>query len=358
MSYEVIPFAPNMGAVTIPDNIKGMFEDTSRGDSIPKISIKGKVWSSVANGETNQYLDAEDNPIPTLKVVVLGETPGRCRTYFAGKYSGDSNIAPTCHSYDGVAPATDAKEPQSGSCRSCPMSVKGSKLTDDGKATTACSTGKRLAVVPSNNIEAEPYLLQLPITSVWTESDPYADKGYFCWDSYKKSIKKYGVINPAMVETWMKFDPKSEYPKVIFKAGGQFPTAALMRIAERCKEDEIAHIIGMDRCRPESAETPAPAAKSAGVGNVAPAKVKPQTTDDDLLDDEPVAKPQVAKQPVDDLVDDAPAQEAAPAKRTRKSKETVAPAEPAKNINPAAVQQSIAPKAQVVSDLEGFDWDD
>jgi hypothetical protein len=259
------------------------------GEALPKISIKGKVWTIVKEGERNVLMDADGNAEPSIEVVVLAQTaspdgrPSRTRSYFEGVYDPDSSTAPVCASYDGYKPSADSSNPQSEKCESCPKSVKGSHK--DG-IRSACQTGKRLVVVPSNDLSTDSFYLQLPITSVWVEKEEHSDKGWFSWDGYMKHLKARGVQHTATVTTKMRFVPGSQYPQVVFKATNALTEEGLNIVAERIDSDEVKKLLGVDR------------GYATRVG---------EAVEEDELDETPVAtKAKVAPKVEDDFDEPAP----------------------------------------------------
>ena len=317
---QIVPFNPSAPAVfKLPEHLAGLFKsNTGGGGSVPKLAIKGKIWSVHKDDAEIPYLDEDGNALPSLKVVVLGQTtapdgrPSRSRAWFAKAYDG-SNQAPSCSSYDGVKPSEDSENPQALSCQGCGKSIKGS--ASDG-VRAACQTGKRLAVIPSNDLEHEAFLLQLPITSIWTETDTHADKGWYCWDNYMKFLKRHNVPHTAMIETSMRFVPTSEYPQIVFKYTGQLGADSLEAVAARIDSDEVKSILGSDRGYATRVGKLVEEADEAPQQFVAPTPTKKPAPVDDGFDDE-VAKPApkaekpttVAKPKpvVEDDFDDAPA---------------------------------------------------
>jgi hypothetical protein len=121
---------------------------------------------------------------------------------------------------DGVKPDASVKEPCAATCASCPNAVKGSKITPDGKATTACAPFKRVSVVPSGTIvKSKPLLLRLAQTSVWDKDNKENEgQGWYAWDQYLDMLRARGAKHTAAVETRVKFDLRVQYPKLLFSA--------------------------------------------------------------------------------------------------------------------------------------------
>ncbi len=120
--------------VTFPSNLAALFagkNNITQHEAINQISVKGKVFSVHADGNVKQLLDEDGNALPMIEVVILNANHSRSRTYFAGSFDGEGK-SPDCHSYLGKFPASNVTEPQSASCETCEMSVKGSAVNDIG----------------------------------------------------------------------------------------------------------------------------------------------------------------------------------------------------------------------------------
>ena len=250
---NIVPFQAASGAIVVPEHLAALFGagNLSQGESIPHLSTKGKVWKIVKEGNETPLMttdaDGNSNPTPVVKVVILDATPGRSRTYYSGTYTEGSNAKPTCHSYDGIKPASDSDEPQFANCQACPHAIKGSKITDQGYATTACAPNKILALVPSNKLDFDVLRLRLAITSVYDKDNAEEVKGWYALDQYQKYLKSRGVTHTAMVETSMKFDSSTAYPKVLFRASGMLSEEAMTKTAKLAVSDEVKSILGLDK---------------------------------------------------------------------------------------------------------------
>ena len=286
MTTDIVPFEQNT-ELAVPEDVAALFgaSNIQSGEAMPALSLKGKAWKIVKDGNetlVTTLIDGEKVAAPTVKIVVLGQTPGRSRTYFKGAFVEGENKAPTCHSYDGVAPASDCDTPQAEKCESCQYSVKGSKITDDNKATTACGVNKMLAVIPSHDLNFDALRLKLPVTSLYDKTNAQEAQGWFAWDQYMKYLASRGVGHTAMVETTMKFDDTA-WPKVLFKATGMVGTDGLAITAKRSQDEEVQKILGLDKGHatfnataaseaPKTVESVAQEAPATGDAAVAPAQ--------------------------------------------------------------------------------------
>ena len=193
--------------------------------TVPSISYEGKKWTIVLNGEKNivQKRDSDGDlvPVTTLKVVVLDQNPVRGRAYYEGAYNPETVSMPKCWSDDSVTPSKHVSEPVSKNCATCPMSVKGSRKSDDPtkKELVACSQHQFIAVVPAFDLNHEPLRMKLAITSIWDGKNKANDEaGWFAFKNYTDFLRANGVDHTGLVVTKMKFDSTVGigYPKVLF----------------------------------------------------------------------------------------------------------------------------------------------
>jgi hypothetical protein len=224
MASEIIPF--NSGS-DVPAHLAALFDaegNIAPRASLDQLSYRGKVWRRIVDGEETQLTrtngDGDTEPVPIVSIVVLDHNKGRSRAYYAGAFEDGKNAAPDCYSGDGVVPDAGVKEPCASTCATCPHSVKGSKITEAGKQTTACSPFKRVAVVPSQGIgKHKVMLLRLAQTSVWDKDNAENEtKGWYAWDQYLDMLRARGAKHTAAVETKVKFDINKPYPKLLFSA--------------------------------------------------------------------------------------------------------------------------------------------
>lgn len=215
---QVVPFAqaavPAYFTAAAPED-----SNIAPKETIPALSFRGKVWRLSKDGEENTIMNKDNEPAPTVSVVILDYIKPRSRVFYEGQYVAGENKAPTCSSLDGKTPDKDIALPISKACASCPNAVKGSKITAAGKATTACGMTKRIAIVPVSQPQSDPYLLRLAPTSIWDKDNKEGEAaGWYAWDQYTAMLAGKGCTNTAQVVTRMKFDHRAEYPKLLFSA--------------------------------------------------------------------------------------------------------------------------------------------
>lgn len=293
--------------MVVPDYVQDTFGDekniTDR-TTVPSLSYTGKVWTISANGEktkvTKRDDDGDEIPVSTLRVVVLDYAKRRGRAYYEGSYDPDKPGAPLCWSDDGVKPHASIKEPQCASCESCPLAVKGSKVTEQGKAVTACAQHRMIVVAPLGKLDL-PLRMKLAITSDWDKQNPEMEaQNWYAFNNYTDFLRAKGLPHTAAVVTKMRFDPNQPYPKVMFQADRWLSKEEADEVKPVIKSEEVQKLLG-------GTWTPAGA---DGKKIAAPVEVE---------DDEEIIPPKkvATKKPVvvdDDDDDAAPPKKTAPAK--------------------------------------------
>lgn len=291
MSTAIIPFNHQPGG-QLPAHIVAAFadEESNMGGraSIDQLSYRGKIWRVVLKGEEHilQRTNGETGeiePLGIVSLVVLDQNKNRSRSFYPGSYEDGKNTPPTCYSADGVTPDASVKEPQAATCASCPNSVKGSKITENGKQTTACSPFKRIAVVPSTRIAGHAaMLLRIAQTSVWDKDNGENEaKGWYAWDQYTDMLRARGAKHTAAVETRVKFDIRTPYPKLLFSASRWLSEEETAQVKAKlvADTDVIETILtgggndGAANATPQKTDTPAaaPVATKAAAPAAAPA---------------------------------------------------------------------------------------
>jgi hypothetical protein len=313
MSTNVIPFDRN--SKTLPAHIAKFVEENSNIDprnTVPQLSFRGKVWRTVINGEENALLKDDDEPVSIVHVVVLDHNKARSRSFYEGAYDASKAQAPACWSSDGETPDTSVPHPQAKTCAACPNSVKGSKITPNGKESTACSVFKRVAVVPLSDLSSTPMLLRLAQTSMWDKNNEENEaKGWYAWDQYLDMLRSRGATHTGIVATKIRFDSRVEYPKLLFAASRWLADEELDIVRPLCKSEDVKALlkapessVAMRTPKVEDTEDDeAPPAVKPGK----PAKAAPPPADDEDEDiPTPAVKAPKKAAPVDEDEDEAP----------------------------------------------------
>jgi hypothetical protein len=262
-------------------------------ETIPQLSYRGKVWRVVIDGEETIATKEDGEPMQVIPVVILEYNKKRSRAYFPGGYEDGKTGRPACASKDSVTPDANVQDKQAETCASCPMAVKGSKVTEAGKETTACSPFKNAVVVaPTLSSGWKPLLLKMAQTSIWDkDAAEYEAKGFYAFDNYMDMLKRMGCNHTARVVTKIKFDPRVAYPKLFFGPADWLPADVVEQVKELLGDkdnlgrllniDLSTETLGVDTSKATETPTPttakSPAAKPPAAPK-APAAPKPPAT--------------------------------------------------------------------------------
>ena len=226
------------------------------GGGFPVISIKGKTFSVVRDGEREIQMNPKDpdSAATSLNVVLLKANKGTSKIYYLKGYDKDSEgQKPDCYSSDGIAPAADAQNKQAIKCATCAHNQWGSRISEKGATKgKACSDSVRMAVAPNGQIN-DPMLLRVPPASI---------KGL---GEYGKMLAKRGV-GYNMVVTKVSFDLEAESPKLVFSAIGLLDDEGFAEVQDVVKSDLVSNILGASETAVVAiadATEPAPVVKKA-----------------------------------------------------------------------------------------------
>lgn len=240
------------GAISVPDYIRNATQEDTPNvivrEGVPSLTFTGKIWTINANGEKTKLMrtvDDEEVPVAVLPCVILDYAKSRGRSYYEGNYDPDNTSAPKCWSTDGVSPDDAVPEPVNPKCAGCPMSVKGSRVTDNGKATVACSQHRILAIVPVKAMHLPPLRLKLAITSDYDgQSKELAAAGKFAFTNYLDFINGKGITHTYTIVTNLTFDPNTAYPKLMFTPKRWLEPDELARVKELRNDPGMDLILG------------------------------------------------------------------------------------------------------------------
>ena len=303
-----------------------------------RISIKGGVFRLLSGGK--EIANIEDRH---LDVVVVNAAPKVSRVFYAKSYDGESVSAPDCWSQDGDVPSKEASKPQAKRCADCPQNIAGS---GQGQSR-ACRYQQRLAVVLANDIEGEVMQLALPATSIFGKAE--GDNRPL--QEYARFLVAQNV-DPGMVVTRMKFDTKSEAPKLFFKPMRWLTDDEYETAQEKGKTPEAQQAVLMTVAKMDGVvSTPMPD------GAPPKAKAKPAPVVEEDAEEAPAPAPKAKPAPVVEE-DEAPA----PAPKAAKKKAPVQDVEDAVEVEEPAVrkEEPKKPAAQAKGSLADMisDWDD
>jgi len=220
----------------------------------PVISIKGKVFH-IQRGDERELVTktgTDDEPASALEVVILSVNPNKSKVFYNSGFVEGSVAKPTCYSNDGLAPASDAEEPQSKKCNVCPHNQWGSRITENGGKGKACGDSMRLCVSPAGMIN-DPMLLRVPAATLKTLGQ------------YGSQLAKRGV-EPQYVVTRVGFDYNVAHPALTFKAMRFVEEAELATVESTLTDeadiiDQITGVVDKPSISVESVaeSTPTPA---------------------------------------------------------------------------------------------------
>ena len=312
---------PAFARTELSDTAKALMGGSGAGVSTKRISIKGGVFRLLAGGKEIASIEERH-----LDVIIVKAAPKVARTFYAAKYDKDAPAAPPdCWSNDGEKPDATIKEPQAKSCAQCAQNIAGS---GNGQSR-ACRYQQRLAVVLANNPEGDVLQLTLPATSIFGKED--GDKRPL--QAYARYLAaQTPPISPDMLVTRMKFDMKSESPKLVFAPVEWVSDYEVVK--QQAESKEAAMAINMT------------VAQADGVAKVAPLT---------LGGTRPTAVTVAALPEQDETEDEAPA----PAPKAKKAKAApVVEADDEPEVRkPAAKEDAVPAKKSKLADIVA-DWDD
>lgn len=243
----------NQSRVAIPQHVGDFFSEEGSNiaerEVVPALGYEGKVWQITVNGEKTKLVkrndEGDEEPLSTMRVIVLDYAKKRGRAYFEGVYNPDKAASPVCASEDGVTPLASIKAPQAAKCDACPMSVKGSKVTDAGKMVSACSQHRMVAVIPANNLGFTPLRMKLAVTSDYDKQSPEMEaQGWYAFTNYADMLRAKGVQHTAALVTKMKFDPNAAYPKVMFSPDRWLTAEEMAQVVPVVRGEAVQALLG------------------------------------------------------------------------------------------------------------------
>lgn len=287
---NIIPFdsGSNLPAFLKKVDVAALNSDLTAhaGGGFPVISIKGKVFAVVRDGEREIQMNPKDpdSAATSLNVVLLKANKGTSKVFYIKGYDKDSSEGqkPDCYSNDGVEPAADAQNKQAKKCATCPHNQWGSRVSEKGATKgKACADAVRMAVAPAGQIN-DAMLLRVPPASIKALGE------------YGQMLAKRGV-GYNMVVTKVGFDLQAESPKLTFSAVGLLDDDGFTEVQEIAASDVVSNILGSSVVAAIAAEAPAEPEEEAPAPK---AKAKPVV--EEPAEEEapkPAAKPKAAAKP-------------------------------------------------------------
>lgn len=324
----------------------------------PIIGYKGKVWRKREKGGEVLHVDADGNAMPVIDVVLVQANPNPSKIFYDKKFEEGTNEAPRCFSNDGTKPDASVQNPINPVCASCPNNVWGSRITDNGKKSRACSDARRMAVVFAEDLyengeKCQKFLLRVPPASLNPLKD-YAEKVLA-----PKGIPFFGIV------TRIGFDVQAAHPQFIFKPARFLNDEEAEAIVQLRGSEDVKRILAEAQEFPAGAPaggedegaqasgTAAPAASAPAAATTAPAGTAKKGAMRPASDEEAgmaAAEPAAAAPPPKKA---APAPAAAAAAPAAAEGEVMA-APPPKKKKPAAAAATVQapPPAQTEEEEE------
>lgn len=329
MSKELSPIQKQLPAafreLFNPEDYAGDLYDGVSG-SFAVISFRGKVWRKKSGGEEAPILDANDEPVPSIPVVIVKAAKEISKIYYGRKYSEGDDAAPDCMSVDGVKPDASSPKPQATSCAGCKHNQWGSRITEAGKKAKECSDSRRVAVVPvgatkdlanakiiTNEEDGGVMLMRVPAMSL-------QDLATYGRKMHEKGFP-YNLIG-----TRIGFDQNVSYPRLTFKALRPLTEEEIAEVAAHLTSDKLIQVL----------ETAGELSGDAAKKEAEPVK----TVDTEFEEGE--AEPVVAKEEEEDDADLQAAVAAAQAKAKADAAEAKAATAKAKKAAAAAAKKEAA----------------
>lgn len=250
------------------------------GGGFPIISIKGKVFTEVRDGERKIIPNPKDpeSPATYIEVVLVKVNKNKSKVWYAQGYDEKAEQKkPDCYSTDGIAPSPDAEKPQSKTCATCKHNEFGSKITDAGKKAKACADSVRVAIAKPDMLN-DPYLLRVPAASM---------RGL---GEYGQMLAKRGVAY-NMAVTRISFDQAEATPKLLYKPVGLLDEASYEKVQEMMDTDVVKNILGssvgfvddamaVSSKAPQQPNDPAPKEEAKKAADVVITKAKTVSTEE------------------------------------------------------------------------------
>lgn len=259
---SIIPFeSGNLPAYFKAVDVTTLNSDLTNhsGGGFPIISIKGKIFTVVRDGDRKVLPNPKDpdSPATAIDVVIVKANKGTSKVFYAGGYSeGGDQKKPDCFSNTGDRPDPSVKSPQAKSCATCTHNQWGSRTGENGGKGKACQDSVRIAIAAPTMLN-DPMLLRVPPASIRALGE------------FGQACAKRGLPYNAVV-TKLGFDMESPTPKLVFKPVGMLDDKGFAQVQDVAASDTVANILGKvgsadalpaPAPKVEAEEAPAPAPK-------------------------------------------------------------------------------------------------
>jgi len=214
----------------VPEYLKGVQGGTNNdlnaaiasSISVPRLSLRGKVFRFVENGEEVKKVQG------SVDVIILGVEPeaGRMiKTYYEKGYQPGNSDPPDCASHDGLRPSPWVNKPQSDLCQSCKWNQFGSATSPNGKPTKKCRDAKQLWVLRTDDpqgMDGVQYGLNVSVSSLKAFSE------------FGRKLQGHN-LQFSMVIAKLTF-ADSEFPQLEFEVAGFVPEANIAKTMQLSQE--------------------------------------------------------------------------------------------------------------------------
>jgi hypothetical protein len=249
-----------------------------------------------------------------LDVIIIKAAAKVGRQFYAAAYDKDAaGAAPDCWSNDGEKPDASSKAKQSITCMACPQNQAGSGTGN----SRACRYQQRLAVVLENDPSGSVMQMVLPATSVFGKEE--GDKRPL--QAFARYLAAQNPpINPEQIVTRMKFDTKSESPKLHFAPTRWLTDDEYEIVKEQAQSADAMKAVVMTASATDGAK-----AAPLKIEGKRPAVVEEE---DEAPAPAPAPKAKAKAKPAPAVVEDDEAEDTAPEPEVRKAapKATAVPA--------------------------------
>lgn len=275
---DIIPFENNAVPAFLQNTAATNDDlDAHAVSSFSVMSIKGKVFTLVKDGERRRVPNPKDpsSPATNINVIVLRVSPFTSKAYYSTGFSENAeDQKPACFSYDGIRPDPSVENPQCANCAACKWNAFGTARGDNGGLGRgkACADSIRMAIADPTNID-EPIFLRLPPLSMRSLGE------------YSNTLKRHKAPYQGVL-TNIAFDQDLATPRLIFKPVGFLQDQAQFNhVLEVAEGDQVHRMLFGDlprevveerlACKKSGKPAPKPAPSAAPAAPVQPAPQAP-----------------------------------------------------------------------------------
>jgi hypothetical protein len=219
------------------------------GGGFPVISIKGKTFAIVRDGERKTIPNPKDpdSPATHIDMVIVKANKNTSKVFYLRPYKeGEEPSKPDCYSNDGIRPMDDSEYKQNPVCATCKWNQWGSKVSSDGQGGKgkACQDAVRIAVSTPGLIN-DPYLVRVPPASIRALGE------------LGSMLAKRGVSYQAVI-TRIAFVTEAATPQLTFKPMGFLDEPTYRKVLETADTDVVRSILGTNIAAPVDVAPVAP----------------------------------------------------------------------------------------------------